>query len=48
MNRKSFVTVLLALVMLFACTMAVAEYDTHVTLTGTPYRRHHLHRRPAV
>ena len=37
MNRKSFVTVLLALVMLFACAMAVAEYDTHVTLTGTAY-----------
>ena len=37
MNRKSFVTLLLALIMLFACAAAVAEYDTHVTLTGTAY-----------
>ena len=34
-NRKSLVTLLLALCMLFACAMAVAEYDTHVTISGT-------------
>ena len=34
-EEKTFVTLLLALILLFACAAAVAEYDTHEPLPGT-------------